>query len=161
MENKLEFHTSKKKMIKLIFISSIITFIGINCLNSNNWAIELIGYLNLFIGIPSIIIGLYNFTDNRPQLILTDLGIKHRKITKNIIPWNRISKAEITQEKNQSVLILEQKEKINLTDFHYIFQKTAKTDLNKNIIKLNIEQLIIDYSKLNHYLILKLKKNVG
>ena len=152
MEKKLEFYTSKGRMIKLIILSSIITIIGALCTKSGLIIIDIIGFLNLILGTSGILIGVYNFLDNRPQLILSDLGIEHKKITKKIIYWDEISRTEISNEKGNNNIILNYKGNLNLDQFKYIFKKTAKSQLKNNVIKLNIEQLTIDYSKLNSFL---------
>jgi hypothetical protein len=152
MENRLEFFTSKRRMLKLIVISSIIILIGFFCTKSDKIIIEVIGYLNFVLGISIVSIGLYNLFDNSPQLILTDSGIEHKKITKNVISWSEISNAEITKEKNNNIIILYPKGNLSLDNFKFIFRNTAKFQIKKNIIKLNIQQLEIDYSKLNSFL---------
>ena len=152
MENKLEFYTSKRRMFKLIFISAIIILIGFFCTQSDKIIFEVIGYLNFMIGVSAMIIGVYNLFDNSPQLILTDSGIEHKKITKNLIPWNAILNAEIRKERNNHIIILYQKGNVSLDKFKYIYRKTAKFQLKGNIIKLNIEQLEIDYPKLNGFI---------
>ncbi|NRR92401.1 hypothetical protein HSX10_12560 [Winogradskyella undariae] len=158
MENKLEFYTSKGRITKLILSSSIITIIGISCINSDLLIIDIIGFLNLILGLLGISLGLYNLLDNSPQLILTDIGIEHKKITKKMISWNDISKAEIKKERNNHMIVLKQKGNINFDKFKYLFKKTAKSQLKNNIIKLNIEQLVVDYPKLNAFLNSKLNK---
>jgi hypothetical protein len=160
MENKLEFYTSKRRMIKLIFICSIITLIGMYCAKSNILIINIIGVLNLIMGVSGIVIGLYNFIKHEPQLTLTESGINHKKITKKMIFWSEILNVKICKESTQNILVLELKGDISLDRFKYIFKKTAKSDLEKKHIKINIDPLVIDYDKLNSFLSLKLNKNI-
>ncbi len=156
MENKLEFYSSKRKLMKSILFSSMIIIIGISCLDSDLLIIIILGYLNLILGAVSLVINLYHLLNHKPQLIVSDLGIEHKKITKQMILWSAISKAEIKKEKNNLLLVLNPKGQVNLEDFKYLFRKTAQSQLKNNLIKLNIEPLAIDHSKLSHFLSSKL-----
>lgn len=161
MDNKLEFYTSKKRMLKLIVICTIITLIGIYCINVDNLIINIVGFINLMMGLSGVLIGSYNIVINKPQLIISELGIEHKKITKKAILWYEISDAKIIKDKNQQILLIEHNGKIKLNRFKFIFKKTAKSDLKRNIIKINIDQLKIDYNRITQFLNYKLNKNVG
>ncbi|WP_376894784.1 STM3941 family protein [Bizionia sediminis] len=145
-------------MFKLLLLASVIIVFGLVCIRATNYMLIAIGILNLFLGVVGIFVAVYNLIDKTPQLILSEAGIIHQKITKKPILWRDISEVTITKRGNNHVLIVTQKGHTNRADFKYLFRKTAKSKLKNNIIPLNLDSLAIDYPKLHKFLDFKLGK---
>ena len=114
----------------------------------------MIGIMNLTLGISGSLIGLFNFIRNKPVLRLDSFGIEHKKITRSPIPWNEISNADLTNEKNCRVLILKLNCTSSFSAFRSIYKRSAKSYLKDKVVKLNIDQLVIDNSKLISFIYL-------
>lgn len=152
MNNELKIYLSKWKIFRQIIFSLIFLFIGIICLQSDYILIEITGIGNLLIGFFIITTAIFTIINyKKPYLTLNDFGIKIPQINNEIIPWSSINNSKLIN-KNGNKLILEYKKDNISKHFKFLYRKIAKKNLNKGIIKLDLQNLEIDYNKLNNFL---------
>lgn len=154
MNQSLKFFFSKRKLLKLILISTLINMIGYLGIQSDNSFFYVVGILNLFIGSTCFLIGVYHLFHLQPVMTLTNEGVYHKQITKRIIPWEVILKAEVIQHKNQELLSLSVKRNFDLkSNLRYLFKKTANFSQEQETVNMNITQLNVNRNSLTNFLI--------
>ena len=154
MTTHLKFYFSLPKIIKMSIISIGILLIGVNCFKADILVIQMVGILEILIGIATLFVGLKSLLDKNPQVVMNETGIIDNRILKKEIPWNRIEKMELTFVTNQKVLKLEVSNEFKNENFKWLYAKTAAVKLNQNPKKvtLNLDQLKFDYDALSEYL---------
>ncbi len=157
MNQSLSFNFSKRKLLKLILISTLINVIGYFGIQSDNSFFYVVGLLNLLIGSSCFLISVYQLLDLQPVMTLTNEGVYHKQITKVIIPWEAIFEAEVVQHKNQVLLSLTVKRNFDLkSNLRFLFKKTANFKQGEEKINMNITQLKVNRDSLTNFLIQKI-----
>ena len=89
---EIKLYNSPWRAIKLLLVCSIFIFGGIGILTLTDFP-KLVGWfsIGLFgLGYP---IAIFNFFDNRPQLIINQEGIWEKRTKQNLINWKYITNA--------------------------------------------------------------------
>ena len=152
MKNTLEFYISKRQIIMLILFSIALVLLGLFCIKSTSLVISSIGWITILIGIFGIMIGGYHFINRKPRLILSDIGIEEKQITKNIILWDEIITVSINEEQGQKVLQVIFTTTVKKDRFKLLYRISGKQNLENNTVKFNLDILHVDYQLLNAFL---------
>ncbi|HSD14764.1 MAG TPA: STM3941 family protein [Flavobacterium sp.] len=153
----LKLYFSFPKMIKLSVMSILILMIGRYCLKSDIFAVQMMGILEIILGLATLFVALKGLLNKHPQLVLSETGILDNRILKKEIPWDQIEKTELKFVTNQKVLKLYVSNKFKNENFKWLYTKTAVVRLKSNTkeVLINLDSLKCDFDVLSDFLISK------
>ena len=154
MDKTFKLYFSPKKMIKLAVTSIFIIIVGIYCLNADITIIKTLGLLEIILGVFTFIIALKSSLNKNPQILINENGIIDNRILKNVILWEQIESLELTIINTQKVMKIIVPNNFANTNFKWLYIKTSKLRLAEKPKKilLNLDNLKVDYEKLNEFL---------
>jgi len=98
-------YKSRSKAVKLILLSSLFVITGIFLLGQPNTSRLMAWLCILFFG-TGIGLGLFQFLDRRPQIIINELGIFDRTLHQDFINWEIIHDAYLVRIQKETFICL-------------------------------------------------------
>lgn len=141
-------------MIKLAVTSIFIIVVGMYCLKSDILIIKTLGLLEVLLGLFTLIVALKSSLNKKPQIIINENGIIDNRILKNVIHWHQIESVELIVFNTQKVIKIIVPNNFSNRNFKWLYVKTSKLKLTEKPKKilLNLDNLKVDYEKLNEFL---------
>lgn len=152
---EIKLYKSPGRAKKLIIGSFVFVIIGLFQLESEHIP-EWIAYSGIcFFGL-GILVGLFHLFDDRPQIIINEIGIFDRMGHKEIINWKIIKNAYLINISGQPFISIAVDEKYKPSKKKgKFYRKVAK--LNESIgaqeINISLGQLKVDYQKLTDFIL--------
>jgi hypothetical protein len=126
--NEIKLYKSPRRALKLLFLSSIFVFVGIWLITSTD-SPKLVGWLSICFFSLGYPVGLFHLFDRRPQIIINEIGIWDRTTKQEMINWEIILNAYLTDINGQKFICLVVNESYE--------PSTKKGGWYKNVGKLN------------------------
>lgn len=150
---EIKFYKSVKKSIKLVFVCTPFILISFFMLIYSDHT--LLGWFGITIfgfGYP---IAIYNILDKRPQIIINETGIFDRRIIKEVINWENIKGAYITNIDGHKYISIVLQDSFKQNRQKNTLRKWTEF-LNKAVggqeFNLNLAQLDVDEVKLTNFI---------
>lgn len=152
MNNKIKYFSSSDNTLKLLIIGGILIYLGGYIIKSpSNSIINIIGSLNVILGLIVAIFGVVALLHLTPKLELNDKGIKDSRITKYFILWDEIENIDFIYEGSRNKLLLTLKKSLKLSKLTILYRQ-SKSKINNNELKIDLKQLDINFKQLISFL---------
>lgn len=152
---EIKLYKSPGRAKRLILVSSIFVIIGLWQIESGHMRLWM-AYSSVFFFGLGVLVGLYHLFDNRPQIIINEVGIFDRMGHKEMINWEIIKDAYLINISGQPFICIVVDEKFKPSKKKgKFYRKMSKLNelIGAQEINISLGQLKVDYQKLTDFIL--------
>lgn len=152
---EIKLYKSPGRAKRLILGCSVFVIIGLWQLESEHTPLW-IAYSGIFFFGLGLLVGLFHLLDDRPQIIINEVGIFDRMSHKEMINWEIIKDAYLINIAGQPFICIVVDEKFSPSKKKgKFYRKVAKLNefVGAQEINVSLGQLNVDYQKLNDFIL--------